>query len=148
MWVFIKQLHVRMYIPTDLLCVPGDFLQLCFLNIHNLNLTHLCQTFQPVKPPNLEVWNLENVPKWRKYNKNGTSNVQTTYLCLSFVILNTRNLWKLLSTGHTLDSTQGACATGSPWLLDHYDEEAGREEQSSLTFDLQWRVSSVVHGYK
>ena len=28
------------------------------------------------------------------------------------------------------------------------DEEAGREEQSSLTFDLQWRVSSVVHGYK
>ena len=26
--------------------------------------------------------------------------------------------------------------TGSPWQLDHYDEEAGREEQSSLTFDL------------
>ena len=26
--------------------------------------------------------------------------------------------------------------TGSPWLLDHYDE-AGREEQSSPTFDLQ-----------
>ena len=25
---------------------------------------------------------------------------------------------------------------GSPWLLDHCDEEAGREEQSSLTFDL------------
>ena len=27
--------------------------------------------------------------------------------------------------------------TGSPWLLDRCDEEAGREEQSSLTFDLQ-----------
>ena len=27
--------------------------------------------------------------------------------------------------------------TGSPWLLDHCDEEAGREEQSSSTFDLQ-----------
>ena len=27
--------------------------------------------------------------------------------------------------------------TGSPWLLDRSDEEAGREEQSSLTFDLQ-----------
>ena len=27
--------------------------------------------------------------------------------------------------------------TGSPWLLDHCDEEAGREEQSSPTFDLQ-----------
>ena len=26
--------------------------------------------------------------------------------------------------------------TGSPWLLDHCDEEAGREEQSSPTFDL------------
>ena len=23
------------------------------------------------------------------------------------------------------------------WLLDHLDEEAGREEQSSLSFDLQ-----------
>ena len=32
--------------------------------------------------------------------------------------------------------------TGSPWLLDCCDEEAGREEQSSLIFD---RVSSVVH---
>ena len=27
--------------------------------------------------------------------------------------------------------------TGSPWLLDRCDEEAGREEQSSPTFDLQ-----------
>ena len=27
--------------------------------------------------------------------------------------------------------------TGSPWLLDHCDEEAGREKQSSPTFDLQ-----------
>ena len=27
--------------------------------------------------------------------------------------------------------------TGSPWLLDHCDEEAGREEKSSPTFDLQ-----------
>ena len=27
--------------------------------------------------------------------------------------------------------------TGSPWLLDHCDEEAEREEQSSPTFDLQ-----------
>ena len=32
-------------------------------------------------------------------------------------------------------------------MLDRCDEEAGREEQSSPTFDLQWRVSSVVHGY-
>ena len=35
--------------------------------------------------------------------------------------------------------------TGSPWLLYHCDEEAGREEQSSLTFDLQAHVSSVVN---
>ena len=27
--------------------------------------------------------------------------------------------------------------TGSPWLLDRSDEEAGREEHSSLIFDLQ-----------
>ena len=27
--------------------------------------------------------------------------------------------------------------TGSPWFLDRCDEEAGREEQSSPTFDLQ-----------
>ena len=27
--------------------------------------------------------------------------------------------------------------TGNPWLLDHCDEEAGKEEQSSPTFDLQ-----------
>ena len=26
------------------------------------------------------------------------------------------------------------------WLLDHCDEEAGKEEQSSLTFDLQRHV--------
>ena len=26
---------------------------------------------------------------------------------------------------------------GSPWLLDRCDEEAGREKQSSSTFDLQ-----------
>ena len=30
--------------------------------------------------------------------------------------------------------------TGSPWLLDHCDEKAGREEQSSPTFDLQQPV--------
>ena len=28
------------------------------------------------------------------------------------------------------------------------DEEAGREEQSSPTFDLHWCIFSVVHGYK
>ena len=38
--------------------------------------------------------------------------------------------------------------TRSTWLLDHCDEEAGREEQSSPTFDLQWHVSSIVHGSK
>ena len=38
--------------------------------------------------------------------------------------------------------------TGSPGLLDCCDEEAGMEEQSSPTFDLQRRVSLVVHGYK
>ena len=34
------------------------------------------------------------------------------------------------------------------WVLvvDYCDEEAGREEQSSLTFDLQWHVPSIVHG--
>ena len=36
---------------------------------------------------------------------------------------------------------------GSPWLL-RCDEETGREEQSSPTFDLQWCVLSIVHGYK
>ena len=35
-----------------------------------------------------------------------------------------------------------------PWLLVHRDEEVGKEEQSSPTFGHQWRVSSVVHGYK
>ena len=38
--------------------------------------------------------------------------------------------------------------TGSSWLLDRCDEEAGREEQYSPIFDLQWCVSSVVYGYK
>ena len=38
--------------------------------------------------------------------------------------------------------------TGSSWLLDCCDEEAGREEQTSPTFDLQCHVSSVVHGFK
>ena len=32
------------------------------------------------------------------------------------------------------------------WLM-RCDEETGREEQSLLTFDFQWHVSSVVHGY-
>ena len=27
--------------------------------------------------------------------------------------------------------------TGSPWLLDHCDDEAGREERSLPTFDLE-----------
>ena len=53
---------------------------------------------------------------------------------------------------HLDDTLKGALQpgwrTGSPWLLDHCDEEAGREEQSSSTFDLQWNVSSVAHGYK
>ena len=38
--------------------------------------------------------------------------------------------------------------TGSPWLLDCCDEEAGREEEFSPTVDLQWLTSPVVHGYK
>ena len=42
---------------------------------------------------------------------------------------------------HLDDTPSGALQpgwrTGSPWLLDHCDEEAGREEQSSPTFDLQ-----------
>ena len=37
--------------------------------------------------------------------------------------------------------------TGSPWLLDCCDEKARREEQSSPTFDLKLRASSVIHGY-
>jgi len=49
---------------------------------------------------------------------------------------------------HPDDTCRGALQprwrTGSPWLLDCCDEEAGREEQSSLTFDLQLCVSSVV----
>ena len=32
--------------------------------------------------------------------------------------------------------------------ISYCDEEAGREEQSSPTFDLWWCVSSVVYGYK
>ena len=42
---------------------------------------------------------------------------------------------------HSDDTLRGALQpkwrTGSPRLLDHCDEEAGREEQSSPTFDLQ-----------
>ena len=42
---------------------------------------------------------------------------------------------------HPGDTLSGALQlgwrTGSLWLLDHCGEEAGREEQSSLTFDLQ-----------
>ena len=42
---------------------------------------------------------------------------------------------------HPVDTLRGALQPGwrtaSPWLLDHCDEEAGREEQSSPTFDLQ-----------
>ena len=38
--------------------------------------------------------------------------------------------------------------TGSDWLLDRCDEEVGSEEPSSLTFDLQWHVSSIVYGYE
>ena len=42
---------------------------------------------------------------------------------------------------HPDDTCRGALQlkwrTGSPWLLDHCDEEAEREEQSSPTFDLQ-----------
>ena len=44
-------------------------------------------------------------------------------------------------SAHPDDTLRGALQprwrTGSPWLLDHCDEEAGREEQSSPTFDLQ-----------
>ena len=35
------------------------------------------------------------------------------------------------------DSGPSGWRTGSPWLLDRCDEEAGREEQSSPTFDLR-----------
>ena len=42
---------------------------------------------------------------------------------------------------HPDDTLRGAIQpnwrTRSPWLLDHCDEEAGREEQSSPTFDLE-----------
>ena len=42
---------------------------------------------------------------------------------------------------HPDDTLRGALQpgwrTGSPWLLDCCDKEAGREEQSSPTFDLQ-----------
>ena len=44
-------------------------------------------------------------------------------------------------TAHPDDTLGGVLQpgwrTGSPWLLDCCDEEAGREEQSSPTFDLQ-----------
>ena len=53
---------------------------------------------------------------------------------------------------HPDDTLRGALQpgwrTGSSRLLDHCDEEVGREEQSLPTFDLQRRVSSVVYGYK
>ena len=49
---------------------------------------------------------------------------------------------------HPDDTCRGALQprwrTGSPRLLDCCNEEAGREEQSSPTFDLQLCVSSVV----
>ena len=35
------------------------------------------------------------------------------------------------------EALQPRWRTGNPWLLDHCDEEAGREEQSSPIFDLQ-----------
>ena len=41
-----------------------------------------------------------------------------------------------------LQLSSGRWRTGSPWLLDCYDKGAGKEEQSSPTFDLQW------HGHK
>ena len=44
-------------------------------------------------------------------------------------------------TAHPDDTLGGALQpgwrTGSPWLLDRCDKEAGREEQSSPTFDLR-----------
>ena len=44
-------------------------------------------------------------------------------------------------TAHPDDTLGGVLQpgwrTGSPWLLDCGDEEAGREEQSSPTFDLR-----------
>ena len=45
------------------------------------------------------------------------------------------------SPAHPDDTLRGALQprwrTGTPWLLDRCDEEAGRVEQSSPTFDLQ-----------
>ena len=38
--------------------------------------------------------------------------------------------------------------TGNSWILDCCDEEAGREEQLSPTFNLQECLSSAVHDYK
>ena len=35
-----------------------------------------------------------------------------------------------------------------PGCWDRCDKEEGKEEQSSPTFNFQWRVSSVVHGYQ
>jgi len=58
--------------------------------------------------------------------------------------------WRRPSTSrwHPQRSTSTRWRTGSLWLLDHCDKEAGREEQSSLISDLQWCVSSVVCGYE
>ena len=48
---------------------------------------------------------------------------------------------EVLLNAHPDDTLRGALQpgwrTGSPWLLDCCDEEAGREEQSLPTFDLQ-----------
>ena len=48
---------------------------------------------------------------------------------------------ELLVKVHQDDTLRGALQprwrAGSPWLLDCCDEEAGREESSSLIFDLQ-----------
>ena len=42
---------------------------------------------------------------------------------------------------HPDDTLRGALQlkwrTGNPWLLDHCDKKSGREEQSSLTIELQ-----------
>ena len=47
----------------------------------------------------------------------------------------------IIQIAHPDDTLRGALQlgwrTGSPWLLNCFDEEAGREEQSSPTFDLQ-----------
>ena len=63
--------------------------------------------------------------------------------------------WQVIEASGNGDSThadntlRGALCqnkTGSPWLLDH-SGEAGREERSLSTLDLQWCVSFTMHGY-